>query len=332
MKEKAANLAESQSSLSHVAMGIKLYKEPKLEQPDLICGWPGIGRIGIMAVDYLRRAIAAEELGEIEPWDFFEPRRVIIRDGLLKELEFPSNKFYYQRLGKRDLLLFIGEEQPAEGTRLYATGEKAYRMASFVLDIAEKFGSQRVFTSGAAVTQTHHTLKPRVWAVPNSQDLIDEVREYENTVLMSEIEGRRGQGMITGLNGLLLGVAKKRGIKALCLMGEIPYYLQAFPWPYPKASISVLEVLAGTLGIDVDLVPLQEMAKKIDDSIEGFLKTLYEAEAIPPPIRNEIRESIEKMRYVRESPGPITEEDQKRIMEHIDEFFRKGRKGDERAS
>lgn len=55
-------------------MAIKLYKKPKLERPDLVCGWSGIGRIGIMAVDYLRRAIAAEELGEIEPWDFFEPR------------------------------------------------------------------------------------------------------------------------------------------------------------------------------------------------------------------------------------------------------------------
>jgi hypothetical protein len=313
-------------------MAIKLYKEPKLEKPDLICGWPGIGRIGIMAVDYLRRAIAAEELGEIEPWHFFEPRKVTIRDGLLKELEFPANKFYYQRLRKRDLLLFIGEEQPAEGARLYATGEKAYRMANLVLDVAEKFGSQRVYTSGAAVTQTHHTLKPRVWAAPNSEELIDEVRDYENTVLMSEIEGRRGQGAITGLNGLLLGVARKRGIKALCLMGEIPYYLQASPWPYPKASISVLEVMTSILGISIDLIPLDEMVRKIDDSIEAFLGSLYEAEAIPPQIRSEIRENIEKMKFVRQSPGPITDEDQKRIMEHIDEFFKSREKGDERAS
>ncbi len=307
-------------------MTIKLYREPKLERPDMICGWPGIGTIGIMVVDYLRRAIAAEELGEIEPWDFFEPRKVTIRDGLLKDLVFPTNKFYYQRLRHRDPILFIGEEQPAGGTGLYAAGEKAYEMANLVLDIAEKFGSQRVYTSGGAVTQTHHTLRPRVWAVPNSEDLIDEVRDYENTILMSGVEGRRGQGAITGLNGLLLGVARKRGIKAVCLMGAIPYYLQASPWPYPKASISVLEVLAATLGIDIDLIPLGEMAKKIDESIEAFLGSLYQAEAIPPQIRDEIRDTIEKMKYVRESPGPITEEDQKRIMEHIDEFFKRGQK------
>ena len=198
--------------------------------------------------------------------------------------------------------------------------------------IRDRFGSQRIYTSGAAATQTHHTLKPRVWAVPNSEDLVGEVKDYENTVLMSEIEGRHGQGAITGLNGLLLGVARKRGMKALCLMGEIPYYLHGSPWPYPKASISVLEVLASILGVDVDLIPLEEMARKIDESIEQFLGSLYEAEAIPPPIRNQIKESIEKMKHVRESPGPITDEDQKRIMEHIDEFFKRGEKGDERAS
>ena len=94
----------------------------------------------------------------------------------------------------------------------------------------------------------------------------------------------------------------------------------------------MLEVLTGNLGIDIDMIPLLEMAKKIDEGIEGFLGSLYEAEAIPPHIRNEIRESIEKMKYVRESPGPITVEDQKRIMEHIDEFFKRGEKGNERAS
>ena len=31
-------------------MGIKLHKELRLEKPDLIVGWPGIGNIGIIAI------------------------------------------------------------------------------------------------------------------------------------------------------------------------------------------------------------------------------------------------------------------------------------------
>jgi len=47
------------SSATDIEDGIDwLYKELKLERPDLICGWTGIGRIGIMTVDYLRLDIA----------------------------------------------------------------------------------------------------------------------------------------------------------------------------------------------------------------------------------------------------------------------------------
>lgn len=311
-------------------VGIRLYKEPKLKNPDLICGWPGIGNIGIIAIDTLKGVLRAEEFGEIEPWDFFEPRKVSIKNGLLEDLEFPTNKFYYQRLKKKDLIFFIGEEQPTDGGRMYARGEKAYQMANLVLDVAQKFGCQRVYTSGAAVTTIHHTLKPRVWAVPNNEKLINEVREYENTILMSEIEGRGGQGSITGLNGLLLGVAKERGLEAICLMGEIPYYLQGAPWPYPKASKSVLEVLTKILEIKFDLSFMDDMVKRVERNVKEFLEALYHTENIPPQVRDELRNSIERLKEIRPTEsGKITEEDQKRIMEHIDEFFKKGGK-DER--
>ena len=310
-------------------MAVKLYKEPELKNSVMLCGWPGIGNIGIIAIDTLRAALKAEQFGRIEPWDFFNPRKVIIEKGLLKDLEFPTNKFYFRRATNQDLIFFVGQQQPTEGRTRYAEGQKAYRMANLVLDVAEKFGCRRVYTSGAAVTQIHHAVRPQVWAVPNSPDLIDEVKGYENTVLMSGIEGRGSQGVITGLNGLLLGVAKKRGLEAVCLMGEIPYYLQGVPWPYPKASKSVLEVLAKILGIELELSQLDELAKRIDKSVEEFLETLYSTEGIPSQVKDE----IEKLRYVRQTElGPITEEEQKKIMEHIDELFKGQDKNDERPA
>ena len=308
-------------------MGIKLYKQPELRDSIMFCGWPGIGNIGISAIDTLRAVLRAEEFGEIEPWDFFDPRKVLIEKGLLKDLEFPRNKFYFQRIKNQDLIFFIGQEQPTDGGTRYAEGQKAYRMASLVLDVAEKFGCRRVYTSGAAVTQIHHTVRPRVWAVPNSEKLIDELKQYKNTILMSAIEGRNGQGVITGLNGLLLGVAKKRGLEAICLMGEIPYYLQAAPWPCPKGSKSVLEVLIKILGINIDLSKLDELAIRVEEEIEEFLESLYRTEAIPP----EVRDEIEKLRHIEPTElGPITEEEQKKIMEHIDELFDQEGRKDER--
>jgi uncharacterized protein len=288
-------------------MGIRLYQEPQLESPILIASWPGIGNIGIIAVDTLRGVLEAEEFGEIEPWDFFYPKRVLIRKGILEYLEFPSSKFYFKRTAGKDIIFFIGEEQPTEGGSMYAEGKKAYHMANMVLDVAEKFKCRRVYTSGAAVALTHHTTKPRVWAVPNSESLIPEIRGYENTVLMSAIEGREGHGNITGLNGLLLGVAKKRGFEAICLMGEIPVYLQGLPLSYPKASKSVLEVLSRSLKMEVNLDKLDELDQEVGRRIEEFYQQ----------IPSEIRGQLDRLKHVTYAqptePGPITGEEEKKL-------------------
>jgi hypothetical protein len=303
-------------------MGIRLYKRPRLTEPVLIASWPGIGDIGIIAVDTLREAVGAEEFGKIEPWDFLYPKRVLIKDGELEGLEFPSSKFYFKKTEKKDLIFFVGEEQPTEGRGFYAQGRKAYQMANLVLDVALKFGCRRVYTSGAAVAPIHHTMIPKVWVVPNTDDLIHEVKSYENTILMSDIEGRGGQGNITGLNGLLLGVAKERGLEATCVMGEIPIYLQGFSIPYPKASKSVLEVLTASLGIKIEMVEIDEL---IDRSERGIEK-LYMR------FPSEVREQLDKLKYITYAkptePGPITEEDEKKILENIDKLFKKEAKGD----
>jgi len=290
-------------------MGVKLYKEPKFEEPIMFVGWPGIGNIGIIAVNTLKESLRAEEFGEIESWDFFYPRKVSIKDGLLKDLEFPTNKFSYQRLENRDLIFFIGEEQPSEGGRMYASGEKAYQMANLVVDVGLKFGCRRVYTSGACVSLTHHQMKPRVCAVISSEELIDEIKSYQNTILMSELGGRReGEGTITGLNGLLLAVAKKRGIESICLMGEIPDWLSVTSFPYPKASKSVLEVFAEILGIRMDLSFLDKMGEKIEEVIESIYSKF-------PP---EMKEEYDQRKVIAQpESGPITIQAQIYIDEHL---------------
>ena len=302
-------------------MGIRLHQEPQLENPILVASWPGIGNIGIIAVDTLRGKLEAEEFGEIEPQEFFYPKRVLIRKGVLECLEFPSSKFYFKKIRGTDIVFFIGEEQPTEGGRMYAEGRKACRMAGLVLDVAEKFKCRRVYTSGAAVALIHHTAKPRVWAVPNAGSLISEIKAYQNTVLMSDIEGRGGHGNITGLNGLLLGVAKKRGFEAICLMGEIPVYLQGFPLSYPKASKSVLEVLSHSLKIEVNLDTLDELDQKVQQRIEEFYQQ------VPLEIRAQL-DRLKRVAYAQPAePGPITEEEEKRIVEDVEKFFKKRGEG-----
>jgi len=284
----------------------------------MVVGWPGIGNIGVITVDTLRQGLDAEQIGDIEPWDFFDPNKVVIKGGVLERLEFPSNRFYYKRVNGRDLLLFIGEEQPSGRGQVYAEGGKAYEMANLVLDVAEKFGCRRIYTSGAAVALTHHEAKPRVWAVATDTGLLAEAKDYVNTILMSEVEGRGDFGNITGLNGSLIGVARKRGFEGVCLMGEIPDYLSRVPFPYPRASQSVLEVLGPVLGVSITPEVLDGMSTQM----EGVINNVFRQ--FPSEVRQKIDQ---RKRDVQTRPGTITDEDEQWLKQHIDEFFRRGEKG-----
>lgn len=293
-------------------MAVKLYKEPELKRPIMLCAWSGIANVGLVAVNTIRRFMRAEEFGRIEPAGYFDPTHVVIANGLIEDLRFPATRFFSRRRQDRDLVFLVGERQPEDA-------EKAYEMAEEVLEVAQRLGCRRVYTSGASVTAIHHTAKPRVWAVPNSRRLIPEIRRYGNTVLMSELDSADGTGSITGLNGLLLGVAKNRGLEAVCLLGEVPYYLQGAPWPYPKASISVLEVLGSLLDIPLDLSELQESAARVEANIDQILETLAGAEELPEQVREEM-DSLRHPHHV--DLGPITETEKQEILDHLDELFR----------
>lgn len=302
-------------------MGIRYVRNAELIDPVMVACWPGIGNIGLIAIDTLRRALQAEELAYIEPWDFFYPNKVAIRNGEITEMGFPGSEFYFKRTTQRDIIIFAGEEQPADSGRIYAEGSKAYKMANMVLDVAQKYGCKRIYTSGAAVAPIHHTTRSRVWAVPNMEKLIEELKIYDNTVLMSDVEGREGQGNITGLNGLLLGVAKRRNIEAICVMGEIPVYLQGFPFVYPKGSCAVLEVLTAALGITIDMDEIYKLA----DKSEMELTELYDK--LPPEIKIQLDRLRQSTAASSENSEVITEDDKKKILEDIDKFFKPGSGG-----
>jgi len=298
-------------------MGVILHKEPELNHPDMFVGWPGIGNIGLIAVDTIRQAVQAEELGEIEPYDFFYPNKVILRGSILTEMEFPTSKFYYKRLANRDLLFFLGEEQPATRETIYAEGARAYEMANLVLDTALRFNCRRVYTCGAAVAITHHQLPPRVWGVANEPGLLKEIRGYPNTILMTEAEGMGNEGSITGLNGLLLGVARRRGIPGAALLGEIPDYLSRVPVPYPRASQALLETIAAVFRLDIKPGVLSEMTGQMANVVENVYAQF------PPDIKERLEQ---RKQVVRPRAESITEEDQAWLKDHIDDFFKKGDK------
>jgi hypothetical protein len=80
----------------------------------------------------------------------------------------------------------------------------------------------------------------------------------------------RGNLRIAGLNGLILGMAKERGMEGVCLLGEVPSY--ATQIANPKASLSVLGILSKMLGITLDLAELGHLAEQVDEEMDRIAK------------------------------------------------------------
>ena len=230
---------------------VKWHKELETNIPYMIAAWPGIGDLALIVTRYLKDKLGAEEVGEIEPFDFFTPSGVMVRNNIVEEPQFPENKFYYWRKpgSTKRILLFIGEEQPSL---------KGYELAHCILDVGKKLGMKRVYTCAAALTRIHHTEDPQVWGVGNEVKLLSDLKKYDVVL--------RGDLQIAGLNGLLLGAAKERGIEGICLLGEVPLYATRIP--NPKASLAVLTVLTKMLGIDIDMTELSEVAKEADEEMK----------------------------------------------------------------
>lgn len=97
--------------------------------------------------------------------------------------------------------------------------------------------------------------KPRVFGTATDSDIVKTFPE-KNILTMDG-------GIIAGMNGLIIGIAKLRGMQGTCLLGETSGYVVD-----AKASKSILESLLSIVQIMVDMTNLETKAKDTERLIQ----------------------------------------------------------------
>ena len=225
-------------------MEIDFISEPQLKEPIMIAAWPGMGYLAKISADYLRRRLEAEKFIEIR-----YPQNIIIYKDSLAEL--PSVRHRFFAVPDKDIIICVGDSQPS-------TSEEAVALAEQIIDIAEKYNVKMIYTMAAYPSD--YSDAPKVFGVYTDEKLKEHLEAHGVEIL-------EGEGAVNGLNGILIGVAKKRGIDGVCLMGEIKYANV----PQHLSSKAVLDKLSAILELDVDTSQLVKRAKKIDASIRKSL-------------------------------------------------------------
>ncbi len=278
---------------------LRIYKRPRLTNPYLIVGWADAGLVGLAAADYLIDKLGAQEFGEIEPHDFSSLPHSLIKGGVLQEIEYPGNIFYYWK-NKRTTgdLIILGSKPPAL---------KHYEFANLILDVAELFGVKRIYTVGGIYANVAHTEEPRVFAVTNSARLKKYLRHYD-VELGIDYHGP------TSMNGLIIGIAKHRDIEGVSLWGRVPSYIGEIP--NPRVCEAVLRVLTRMLGVDVDFSEIEAEARYANKQIDELVS--YTRRQYP-----ELDQYIGKLEKGM-SVG-ASEEDRQKFFQEIEEFLKKQR-------
>ena len=271
-------------------------KTPSLNSPYLICGFPGTGLVGKLAVDYLIKELGAIHMADVFS-SYFSPQVVIQADGTTSIVK---NSLYYVKnnknnnidinktsknkkeikdiskpevqlnksinglpqstdssltstasdpLSSKDLILLTGDSQPVVPGSEYILSEQ-------ILDLITKFKISNIYSLASYVTGTFVN-DPKIFGTATNPEIIKSFRSFNISTL--------DNGNITGMNGLILGLGKLRGIEGICLLGETSgYVIDA------KASKNLLEILNNVLGIHINM---DEMNKRSKDT-EILIKNL----------------------------------------------------------
>jgi len=243
-------------------------RKPRLKKPILIEGLPGIGNVGKLAVEHLIDSMKAKKFAELYCKDF-PPQVFINPDGTISLV---NNEFYYWKAKKknqRDLILLTGDYQGLSSQGQYELVEK-------ILDIAEEFGVEEVFTLGG-YGLGHEVRDPKVLCATTDKNLVKVMKKHGAVFKKNEPGGG-----IVGASGLLLGLGKLRGMAGTCFMGETPGYLVD-----PKSAKAVLKVLMSVTNINVSLSALERKAREI----EQIAHQLREMESMA-------KEKSEELKYI----------------------------------
>lgn len=268
--------------------------------PVVLAAWPGMGNVGLITVDYLRRKFDAKVFAEIDMSPFFIPDSIVVKEGIAQLPEIPTSVFYH--VHDPDLIIFESNAQ--------ISGREGIMIIKMLLDVLGQFDIKRIFTFAAFAQPMSHANESAALLTCNSKKMLEALNGHE-VIPMPD-------GYIAGLNGLLLGVAASRQIDAACLLGTIPSY--ASNLNYPKASVALVRAIGEMVAVKIDTSDLEEGVHAMDrqfDMIEERIK-----EFIPSLNREEEHDIAE----VEDDKVPHI------IMERIERMFQEAARDREKAN
>jgi len=191
-----------------MATNIVFLKKKKLVNPVLLVGLPGIGLVGKICVDYFLKQFKTELLADIYSDSF--PPSVHTKDGVI---ELIADQLFVFKFENRHFLFLAGPVQPSLDFRVGGPPEH-YDFAESIVEAVKKLGVKQIFTlAGINIGNRRMERQPGIIVAATNEKLLADFRKLR-------ARSDKKEGLISGVAGLVLGIAQQHGIEGACLMGE----------------------------------------------------------------------------------------------------------------
>jgi len=231
---KAENSAGQRIAMKEFEI-IRYGNKPKLKNPVLVEGLPGIGNVARIAVDFLVDKLKAKKYATV--YSVYFPNSVFVNDD--KTVEMPKLEFYWykgKKKNERDAIFLIGDAQPG-------SEHASYNFSKYLVDIAAELGVKEIITLGG-INAPQSVQKPTVFGAVTNKDYVSKLQKIGVRF------DRKGAVVIVGAAGLMLSLGKIQKMNGFALLAETsadPRSIGLF------AAESILDVLIKYLNIKISL-------------------------------------------------------------------------------
>lgn len=225
---------------------VEMHEKPKLQDPVLIEGLPGIGFVANIAALHLIRELQATRFAEIHS-SAFQDLAVTTEGGGTRS---PINELYYSKgkSGERDIVIWYGNTQA-----LTTFGQ--YELCDRVLEIAKDLGCKYVITLGGFRQEEVRT-PPQIYCAASDRETLEKVLNLGTKIMV---------GQIFGIAGIMVGLARLRGVKSFSLLVDT-----LGTYPDAEATRCTLSILNKFMDMNIDLAGVSFAAEETKRILESF--------------------------------------------------------------
>lgn len=193
-------------------------EEANVKKPIIIAAMQDMGNVGNIVINFINESLHTKPFRTAK---VSFPTYVVDRGGYI---DLPDESWDYRFT--EDLIVFGGGKgQPQSNNELNALCED-------VIDVAKKYSAKFIYTFGGLHTNRIFADKPKTYITTTSAELTKQMEKLD-------VQTTPQKSIITGFNGLILGFAKKHGIKGIGMYGE----LDEPEIPQYRAAISIIKTL-----------------------------------------------------------------------------------------